>query len=286
MKNWKWTAFLLCLITMSSLSATPEKSKKVVLVLGSGGNKGLAHVGVIEELEHLGIVPDVILGCSCGAIIGALYAQHTDIAEVKKILIDLKYDDLIDFSLFQKQAISTPNKLQNFLDSHLKSKDFSSLKTKLIVVATDLQKGEPIYLTEGELHPAILASAALPGLFPPCQIGDKICVDGGVCDPLPVSFAKSLEECVVIASDISPSLKDFEIDDLPGVIRKSFEIAYQRLAYSEKKRADLLLAMEFPPHLDSPFEDSANQQIYERGKEAVRNQAEQILKLVSDCKNP
>src|SRR5688572_21839135 len=81
-------------------SVAAVQTQKVILVLGSGGSRGLAHVGVIEELENLGIVPDMIIGCSSGAIVGALYAQHKDIAKVKETLIDLTQDDLVDFSIF------------------------------------------------------------------------------------------------------------------------------------------------------------------------------------------
>lgn len=262
-------------------------AEKVVLVLGSGGNRGLAHVGVIEELENLGIVPDMIIGCSAGAIIGALYAQHQDIAKVKEILIDLTSDDLVDFSLFQKYAISSRKKIEKFLDQHLEVKDFDSLQIPFIAVATDLDKGEPIYLQEGELLPAVLASAALPGLFPPYKMNNVIYVDGGVSDPLPIAFAKSLEDSIVIASDISPSVDGFEADDLPSVMRKSFEVLYQRLAHVDQKKADILLEMSFDgEEVSSPIGDGLNQHIYERGKEVVQSSSEEILKKFNKAAVP
>ncbi len=257
-----------------------DQSKKVVLVLGSGGNKGLAHVGVIEELENMGIVPDLIVGCSSGALIGALYAQNQNIEEVKNILIDLKSDDLIDISLFQEKAISTRKKLKKFMREHLVTKDFSSLEIPLIAVVTDLEKGTPVYLEEGELHPALFASSALPGLFPPYKMQDKTYVDGGVSDPLPVLYAKSRGDYIVIASDISSAIEAFKVEDLSSLLSKCLEIMYQRLASFQKEEADILLEMNFDPDLDSPFEDNANQQFYEKGKEVVRNQSENILKLI------
>ncbi len=250
------------------------------MVLGSGGSRGLAHVGVIEELENLGIVPDVIVGCSSGAIVGALYAQHRDIAKVKKILIDLKQDDLVDFTFFQKHALSTRKKLEKFLKENLTVNNFPSLKVTFIAVATDLNKGEPVYIQEGDLHPAVLASSALPALFPPYKMGDQIYVDGGVSDPLPVQFAHTLGDAVVIASDISPSLDGFDADSLPQVLRKSFEVVYQRLAHSAREEADILLEMDFKG-IDSPLADNVNTDLYERGKESVRNSSEKIMGKVS-----
>ncbi len=265
---------------MSPIAATSTELRKVVLVLGSGGSKGLAHVGVIEELENLGIVPDMIVGCSSGAIVGALYAQHKDIAKVKEILINLTQDDLVDFSLFQRYALSSRDKLEKFLGENLTVTDFASLQIPFIAVATDLHKGEPVYFQEGMLHPAVLASAALPALFPPYKMGDQVYVDGGVSDPLPVQFARSLGDAIVIASDISPSLDGFDAESLPQVVRKSLEIAYQRLAYFSRQEVDVLLMMDFTD-IDSPIADDVNHKLYERGKESVRSQSEEIKKIVA-----
>lgn len=281
MKKVRLLVLMIFILGMIPMCAEIKHPKKIVLVLGSGGNKGLAHVGVIEELKNMGIEPDIIVGCSSGAVIGALYAQHRDIAKVKEILIDLKYDELIDFSLFQKNAFSTSKKMESFLNEHLLIKDFESLETRFIAVVTDLKKGEPMYFEKGELHSLVLASAALPGLFPPCEIENKTYVDGGICDPLPVRFAKTLgDDVIIIASDISPAVEEFEHVSVIQIVRKSFEIMYQRLAFFEKIEADILLEMNFSPDLDSPFEDSCNQEIYERGKKVVQDQAKKILKLI------
>lgn len=283
MKYLSLFVILLFGMAMNPFSAIPEERQKVVLVLGSGGSRGLAHVGVIEELENLGIVPDMIVGCSSGAIVGALYAQYKDIGKVKEILIDLTQEDLVDFSLFQKYALSTRDKLETFLEEHLTVTDFALLQIPFIAVATDLHKGEPVYFREGELHPALLASAALPALFPPYKIGDRMYVDGGICDPLPVQFARSLGDAVIIASDISPSLDGFHTENLLEVVRKAFEIAYQRLAYAAQQEADILLVMNFLD-IDSPIADGVNHRLYERGKEAVRNQSEQIQELLGSAR--
>jgi NTE family protein len=142
-----------------------------------------------------------------------------------------------------------------------------------------LNKGIPVYLEEGELRPAVLASAALPGLFPPYKMGDQIYVDGGVSDPLPVLFAHTLGNALVIASDISPALEGFDADNLPQVLRKSFEVVYQRLACTARQEADILLEMDFTG-VDSPINDTVNYEIYERGKGSVCNRSEEIMKKI------
>ncbi len=279
MKDLRFVTFLIFAFIMNTLTANQDASKpKVILVLGSGGSRGLAHVGVIEELENLGIVPDAIVGCSAGAIVGALYAQHRDIAKVKEILINLKQEDLVDWSLFQKFAISKRDKFEKFLSDNLTTNDFSALEIPFATVVTDLNKGEPVYLQEGELHPAVLASAALPALFPPYQMGEQVYVDGGVCDPLPVQFARTWKEGIVIASDISPLLDSCEFENLAEVVLKSFEVAYQRLAYFSQQEADILLKMNFT-NID-PLDDSHNIKFYEKGKEVTREHSKEIKEKI------
>jgi NTE family protein len=285
MKNLKFTTllFLLAISTNSLIANTQTEtqrgSENIILVLGSGGSRGLAHVGVIEELEKLGIVPDAIVGCSSGAIVGALYAQHRDIAKVKEILINLKQDDIIDFNLFQKHALSTRNKFEEFLQNNLIANEFSALQIPFVAVVTDLHKGEPVYLQQGELHPALLASAALPGLFPPYYMKEHVYVDGGLCDPLPVHFAHTWKNGIVIASDISLLLGGFDAENLLQVLRKSFEVAYKRLAYTSQQEADILLEMNFRD-IDSPIEENFNPKIYEEGKKAVRDHSEEIMQKI------
>lgn len=279
MKEWTLIIALIFTGFLSPFSLVGKETKKVVLVLGSGGSRGLAHVGVIEELEKLGIVPDVIVGCSSGAIVGALYAQNQDIAAVKELLINMRYDDLVDFTPFEKYAVSKRGKIKNFLKKHLVT-EFSALKTRFIAVATDLKKGEPVYFEGGGLHQAVLASSSLPGLFPPYQSGDNLYVDGGVSDPLPTRFAHNLEDAIVIASDISSSLDEYDAGNLFQVVRKSFEVMYQRLASFSRPEADILLQMNFIG-FGSPIDDHANWEIYQKGVTTVQERSQEILEMVS-----
>lgn len=239
MKIWKFLTPLFFITFLNPIHNFAEEAmnKKIILVLGSGGSRGLAHVGVIEELENLGIVPSLIVGCSSGAIIGVLYAENQDLNKVKELFINMKRDELVDFSLFEKGAMSTRKKMEDFLVKNLTATAFSDLKIPFVSVATDLNKGEPVYFQKGELLPTILASAALPGLFPPYHMEDQVYVDGGITDPLPANIAHTLgdemigEGAIVIASDVTPFLDGFSTDNLPGIVRKSMEVVYQRLTY-------------------------------------------------------
>jgi len=263
---------------MTSSNIFAEPAKPIILVLGSGGSKGLAHVGVIEELEKLKIIPDIIVGCSSGAIVGAMYALTKDSQFIKKCLIDLSASEIVDYSLFQKGAISTRVKLTKFLDKHFKDKVFSDTKIKLVIVSTDFETGMPVYFSEGSIQKATLASCALPGLFPPLEYNGKIYIDGGCSSPLPISYANKIKgEGIVIASDVSGSLSQYEGGNLIYNLRKSFEIIYQNLIHFSKEQADVVIS-SLIEDVKTPIDDQSNLKIYLSGKKAVINHLPELKK--------
>lgn len=276
---FKKSLIVLGLFLVSNCAALFSQ-EDTVFVLGSGGTKGLAHVGAIEELEHMGIIPSKIVGCSVGSIVAVLYAQSLDIEEVKNCLIDLSKDDFLNWTLFEENALSSRKKFIKFLDRHLKAETFSDLPIEVVIVATNFTTGESVYFSEGSLKDAILASACLPGVFAPYRIGGDYFVDGGLTDPLPILHAKSIGG-KVLAIDISSKLNDFKKPDgLFSVLTRSFEIIYQRLSSSQHEEADLLLEMNFEG-LKSPLDDSKNYEIYEKGKKVVLEHKDEILHLFS-----
>lgn len=142
------------------------KKVNVALVLGGGGAKGLAEIGVIEELEKAGIKPDVIIGCSAGSIVGAMYADGYRPEEIKNILLHTKSNSLLKLSLNGFPFSLYSNfKFKQFLNQNLHNKDFKSLKIPFIAVTTDLKTGQLVPLSNGQLVPAVMASSAYPGAF-------------------------------------------------------------------------------------------------------------------------
>jgi NTE family protein len=201
---------------------------RVALILGSGGSKGLAHLGVLKELEEAGIKPDLIVGCSSGAIIGALYADDPDLARIEKLFMKMRRSDLFDFSLFDARfAIASGKRLELFLKKNLKARRFEDLKIPLIVAATDLREGSEVELGAGELIPAIRASSALPGFFPPVLFLGRYLVDGGVSNPIPVSLAKKYGAEIVIAVDIGEVLSKEDPTHFFHVASRSLHIGYR-----------------------------------------------------------
>lgn len=257
----------------------PAEPVKVALVLGGGGSKGLAHVGVLYELEQAGIHPDLIVGCSSGALIGALYADQPQLARLESLLINLKRSDILDFSLFSSPfGLVKGYLLRAFLKENLKARRFEQFQIPFIAVATDLLTGELIEFGSGEIIPAVHASAAVPGVFDPVRYLGRYLVDGGTADPVPAAVAKKHGARVIIAVDVGEDLSSKEPYHLFHVAQRSLEISYRKLSEYVTRDADVVIRMNFQDL--GMFSDRHNKEIYEHGREKAREMLPQIQQVI------
>lgn len=254
------------------------KKKNLALVLGGGGAKGFAHVGVLEELEKAGIVPDLIIGCSAGSIVGGLYAADPVASHLKDILKGRR-NEVISFSFKNwPHGIYSINQLKKYLQDKLKVHTFEQLKIPFIATTTNLQYGNLTYFSKGDLINPIAASAAYPGAFVPVKIGNQFFIDGGVANPVPVQLAKKLGFKTVIAVNIAAKLPKTSPTNMLGVVKRSSEIAYINQIQSAIQEADLIIDFDFEP-LDT-FTDQYNYYLYEEGKKSTRKAMPNLLKLL------
>ena len=175
---------------------------KLGLALGSGSARGWAHIGVIRALAEAGYVPDVVAGCSIGAFVGAAYADG-DLDQLEDWVKGLAWKEvlgLLDVSF--SGGLFKGEKLVAFFQRHFVDKDFSSLPRPFSCVATDLATGREIWLREGSVASAVRASIALPGLFTPVVRDDRLLVDGGLVNPVPVSLCRAMGADIVIAVEL------------------------------------------------------------------------------------
>jgi NTE family protein len=258
-----------------------KKPIKVALVLGGGGSKGLAHLGAIKELEAAGLRPDLIIGCSAGSIVGALYADNPELTGVEEILLKLTRSDLLDPTFFSRFGFVEGKALQNFMKKHLRAKTFDELKIPLIVVATDLFTGETVELSQKELPIAVGASCAFPGVFSPVILHDRYLIDGGASSPVPVEIAKKYGAELIIAIDVSEKLPASQPSHFFGIAKRGIEIVYRKLVEHSVAKADIAIRMEFQDV--GMFSDHLNQEMYEHGRQKVLSMLPEIKKkLIKD----
>jgi len=187
-----------------------ERKKRIGLALGGGAARGLAHIGVLQVLERKGIVPQMIAGTSMGALVGALYAKDLDANRIESYAMGWsrwKTAQLFDLVL-PKSGLIKGRRVENILDSLLGEVTFSDLKTAFACVATDIETGEEVVFREGPVLTAVRASISIPGIFEPVEGNERILVDGGLVNPVPVSVVKEMGADLVIAVNVITDLAE------------------------------------------------------------------------------
>lgn len=279
--------------------------KKIGLALGGGGAKGFAHIPILEVFDELGIKPYCIAGTSIGAIMGALYASgHSalDIAEMinqllvvpkksslKNLLLNsesFKFLELVDphFSLKPKGMLKG-EKLLGFLYDQMEVSTFEELKIPLKTVATDFWRKEQVVFDQGDLLSAVRASMALPYIFAPVTIGERVLVDGGLMNNVPHDLLSA--KCDIrIAVDIMGDRSSSQ-NKIPNPLEALFHTyAVMMDAMAQEKRAnhpvDIYLK---PPLMDIEMLDFHKAEaIYHQGLKAKDDFKRKLEQLLSEKK--
>lgn len=185
---------------------------KIGLVLGGGGFRGFAHIGVLKVLQQNNIPLDFIAGTSIGALFGGAYAVTRNIEKIEKIMNRTGWFrgafTIIDPAIFPHRGFLDGRGLESFIHLFVQDKDFSETLIPFKCVACDLETGEEIILDKGSLVQAIRASMSAPFWFKPFPYQNRLLVDGDFVNPLPVNLAKR-EGCdIVIASSLTDKILD------------------------------------------------------------------------------
>ncbi|MBX3135406.1 patatin-like phospholipase family protein [Candidatus Obscuribacterales bacterium] len=287
------------------LSASNEP--KLGLVLGGGGARGAAHVGVLKILEQNGIHPDYIVGTNVGAIVGGLYSAGISIQSLeemftKKSLMNSYLTVPLKVRLFAASAFSIPrmfgkrgydglytgNKLGKFLNKYVpeSERDISDLKIPFGAVALNLLDGKTVTLRSGNLGSALQASCALPILRKPVRLNDGLFVDGGVVNNLPVSEAKNMGADVVIAINLDDSdrkIAEKEFSKIGTVSHRVVTLHLKNVDKEQQKLADIVLHpdVEQIGLMSTSGKDAVN--AVEAGERAALDSIDKIRSLLKEA---
>ncbi|MCH7385022.1 patatin-like phospholipase family protein [Acinetobacter dispersus] len=223
-----------------SLIKQQQKRPVIALVLGSGGARGYAHIGVIEVLEQQGIRPDFIVGTSAGSIVGSIYASGKSPAELRDIALKLKANDVREVNVSLK-GFFDGKKVEDYINQQVHNMPLEKMKIPMYVVATELKDGTRTVFNYGNTGQAVRASASIPSMFVPTKIHDVEYVDGGLVSPVPVQVARELGADVVIAVDILAQPIHTETSNVWGLFNQNINIMQGRLAEEELKDADIVI---------------------------------------------
>ncbi|MDD5731780.1 MAG: patatin-like phospholipase family protein [Patescibacteria group bacterium] len=264
-----------------------RKKKKVGLALGSGGPRGLAHIGVIKVLLENNIPIDYIAGSSVGAIVGGLYSYFGDIEKLEKYFAKLTYKDMLEIFSDPRFAhgVFKGEKALKFLRKTVGNKRIEKLKIPFTAIATDLKNGEVVELNKGDLAMSIRASASIPVFFRPIKIGRRYLVDGGNAVPVPVETVRKMGADIIIAVDldncyVSPKnyMQDVEKASMTQIAERALDILSYSLAKENIKNADIVIN---PDVYDVGWRRFVNGgDIIRKGEEAAKLVLEEIKRAI------
>ena len=235
--------------------AAPMQSDQpvVALTLGSGGDRGFAHIGVIKALEANHIKVDMVLGTSAGSVVGALYAGGYDGDALEKLALEMDREKLKDYA-FSKRGYVRGEQLQDFVNRALKNRSIEQLDKPFVAVATQLGSGRTVAFNRGNTGMAVRASSSIPGVFYPVLISGEEYVDGDLKEPVPVTLAREMGADFIIAVDISQQPKDHpELGDIIDILKQSLRIMRQSILSQDLKSAQVVIRPEIgvTPEIDA-----------------------------------
>lgn len=300
----------LILLLLLSNAALAAKRPVVGLALSGGGAKGLAHIGVLKVLEAEGIEIDLIAGSSIGAIIGSLYAAGYTTSEIESLVVHTRWGELFDdtprhrdLSMEQKlynerYQISLPIRrrglglptgvmpgqnismlLEWLLWPVRDVRDFRKLPLPFVCVATDLETGAAITLERGNLVEAVRASFAIPSVFTPVEIDNRLLVDGGVVRNLPAQNARDMGADIVIGVDVAAPLRDRErLDNLVAILNQTLSFQQQIADAAQRELCDLVIQPDISEYTVMDFADA--HKLIALGEDAARQQLPALRALV------
>lgn len=289
---------------------------KIGLVLGGGGARGLAHIGLLKVFEENNIKIDSIAGSSMGALIGGMYAQNPNAKQVEQRVKEfLRSEKFIKAgkNYFKHQENYEPQDLIQHLGRQIKQRVVINLaahrkslmkgdRLKLAISeliedsniedtaipyacsATDLRYGEPVIFKKGRIHRAIMASTAIPGFIPPVDYGDRLLVDGSVCNNFPVEVVKEFGADFIIACDVSLVLEpDVTLSNVIDIIIRANSVSTNRINSMLLKKVNYIITPQIGNIHWSQFEK--HDYVIDKGYEAAQFKLEKLLALLKKEKS-
>ena len=263
---------------------TQQGNKPIVaLVLGSGGARGYAHIGVIQVLEKQGIHPDFIVGTSAGSIVGSLYASGMSASKLRNVALDMKVADVREFKIGLK-GFFDGGKVEDYVNQQVKQQPLDKLKIPMYVVATELKNGKKTIFNYGNTGQAVRASVSIPSMFVPTVIGGEEYVDGGLVSPVPVNIARDLGADIIIAVNILAQPAYTETSNMWGLFNQNINIMQNRLAEEEMKNADIVIQPDLreKAHI---FDVKGRQDTIQAGIDATQQRLPVIEAVMMQKKN-
>jgi len=316
MKKYIFFLILCFLIALPRFSFSQNKKPKIALVLSGGGAKGIAHIPTLQILDSLGIVPDLVIGTSMGAIVGGFYsmgysgdsiahitntANWDELLGGKTLLSDVSVEEkseynryMVDFDWIKgkpkvSSSLLNDQNLREFLSIHsanvYRINNFDDLPIPFRAMTTDIVNGEELILGKGSIVLAMRASMSIPTIFRPVPYNNTLLVDGGILNNFPVDVAKSMGADIIIGSDVGGGLEPKEkLDKMSSLIFQASMLTSLKKNPVNHALCDILI--DHGPNLTYSTGDfNKSSEIYKEGKIAANQNMDAFVALSNKIKN-
>ncbi len=221
---------------MSKLS----NNKKIGLALGGGAVLGAAHIGVLKAMDELKIPVHFIAGTSIGAFVAAFHAFGKSWNEIQEIALQLDWLEISAMTLSRFGLLSN-EKIASLISENIGKKKIEDAGLALAIVATDITNGEKVVLNKGPVTGAVMASTCIPGIFVPVEMGDRLLVDGGIVENVPVSVVNDMGADFTIAVDLNANYRHKRPENIIEVLLNTFDFTFMTATKMQTAEADLLI---------------------------------------------
>jgi len=263
--------------------------KKLALALGGGACKGYAHIGVLKVLEENGIKPDLIVGTSMGAVIGGVYACGKNSDYLMGICKYLGRKNLMDFNplnLFLNTGILSGKKLKKLLNQELGDITHSDTQIPFVATATDIQSGKLVLMKEGLVVDSIMASSAIPGVYPLVDEGERLLCDGGLIDNVPDDTARKLAKGYVVMSvdvigEYSRQVENSKIK-IMGLTINALTLMQTEITKLKGSCSDLRINISQPDVAQMSFDRDSVEKSIQHGITAMKKNIKKLKNLLED----
>lgn len=263
--------------------------KKLGLALGSGGARGVAHIGFLQALEEEGIRADFVTGCSMGSIVGGCYCAGVPVEEMKKRALKLRLSQIASLNVapIRANGLFRLGKARNLLLELVGDKRFDELPIPFCCVATDLYAGETVSLSEGSVVDAMIASSSMPGAFTPFCEGERCLVDGGILERVPTKQLKKMGAEVIVAVDVLGDLMQKQVTgNIVDTLLRCIDIMDTRSTQSKKRSRMRSVDLWLEPDLGAMSQYRVKQKnlqfAYDKGYELGKANVKKIKELLEE----
>ncbi len=245
-----------------------RRNRKIGLALGGGAALGGAHIGVLRAFDELGLKISQISGNSIGAVVACLYAFGKNWQEIEEIAMEMNWMDVSNFSP-SKYSLFSNKKLGEKLKEIIGDKEFNESQIPLSVVASNLNTGNKSILKKGKVIEAVMASAAIPGLFKPVEMDGALLVDGGLVENIPVSLLQDTRADIIIGVNLNARRSLRKPENWFGVMINSYYTLIDSLSKAYTTNADLMIEPDLSDF--SLIDTKQTKELVEKGyEEAIK----------------